>query len=350
MANDNKHLTPVWIVYIDGKRLDTDHEGALLKIVVSDRLNGIGTCTLLFDTSAVKLRDAGILAMESQISVQMGYKDDVDEVFNGEITGFRIILGENAGEQLEVSCSNVLYRLKHSIHYTTCENKTLSDTLTGILDSYSLTAEMDSFGAAHEFSTQYGMDDYDYLMKAAGMYGKAVYAYGTKVYIKGEITVRTDEIVYEWGKSLVSFSAGEDISRLISSCTFTGWDSKKCQSITGTAGVADVPVKAGGSSDWTAVSKSGSGMWKSVVVADDLYDSDDAKNRAVGVMQNNSWLYAKAEGTGEGNYKLHPGMRVTIKYTGEKFSGEYIADTVTHRFDYEGGYITSFTLKRNRCP
>ena len=29
---ENKHLTPVWIVYVDGKRLDTDHEGALGQI------------------------------------------------------------------------------------------------------------------------------------------------------------------------------------------------------------------------------------------------------------------------------------------------------------------------------
>lgn len=29
MADNNKHLTPVWIVYVDGKRLDTEHEGAL---------------------------------------------------------------------------------------------------------------------------------------------------------------------------------------------------------------------------------------------------------------------------------------------------------------------------------
>ena len=24
---EEKHLTPVWIVYVDGKRLDTEHEG-----------------------------------------------------------------------------------------------------------------------------------------------------------------------------------------------------------------------------------------------------------------------------------------------------------------------------------
>lgn len=41
MADNNKHLTPVWIVYVDGKRLDTDHEGALKKIVVDNKLKFI---------------------------------------------------------------------------------------------------------------------------------------------------------------------------------------------------------------------------------------------------------------------------------------------------------------------
>ena len=51
MSDENKTLTPVWIVYVDGKRLDTKHEGALKKIVVNDRLNGVGTFSLLFDVS-----------------------------------------------------------------------------------------------------------------------------------------------------------------------------------------------------------------------------------------------------------------------------------------------------------
>ena len=39
MADYNKHLTPVWIVYVDGKRLDTDHEGALKKKYKDTRLD-----------------------------------------------------------------------------------------------------------------------------------------------------------------------------------------------------------------------------------------------------------------------------------------------------------------------
>ena len=50
---ENKHLTPVWIVYVDGKRLDTDHEGALERIVIDDKLNGVGTGVLEFDSSMI---------------------------------------------------------------------------------------------------------------------------------------------------------------------------------------------------------------------------------------------------------------------------------------------------------
>lgn len=88
MSSENKNLTPVWICYVDGKRLDTSHEGALKKIHVDDLLNSVGQCTLLFDISAEKLLELETFNLESQISVHLGYKDDVEEVFEGEITGF----------------------------------------------------------------------------------------------------------------------------------------------------------------------------------------------------------------------------------------------------------------------
>ena len=54
---EDKHLTPVWIVYVDGKRLDTEHEGALQRIHMDDVLNDVGACILEFDTSAVKIAE-----------------------------------------------------------------------------------------------------------------------------------------------------------------------------------------------------------------------------------------------------------------------------------------------------
>ena len=40
-------------------------------------------------------------------------------------------------------------------------------------------------------------------------------------------------------------------------------------------------------------------------------------------------------------------MRVTVKYVGESYSGEYIANHVIHEFSVYGGYTTTVYLKRN---
>lgn len=347
MAEDeNKHLTPVWIVYVEGKRLDTDHEGALKRITVKDCLNGIGRCTLLFDSSAVKLRDAGMLELEKKISIHMGYKDDAEEVFCGEITKTRIKLNEYGHDELEVSGCNALYKLRHGRHLVSYEKKTVSDAVKDIIGKYSLSAETDKFGGKHLFSVEQGITDYDYVMNAASAYGMEVYAYDTKIYVKKEIDIHKDEIIYEWGKSLVSFEGSDDIEGMLSGAAVTGWNMGKCEAFSGKAAAGDVPVKVGGSSDWTSESKAGNTADSAEFNGRSL-DADDAKNLAIGILQKNSYGYMYGNGSGEGNYKLHPGMRVTVKYAGDVFSGEYMAETVTHTLDVGGAFLTSFTLKRN---
>ena len=349
MSDENKTLTPVWICYVDGKRLDTKHEGALKKIVVKDTLNGIGQCSLLFDTSAEKLLELGDLALESEVSVHLGYKDDVEEVFDGVITAFAPQFKEFGHEMVEVICSNAMYNFCHGQHFTSVENKTYSDVIKDIIESYSLTADVDSFGPSFEFNDFDGISDYDFIQKYSKMYGKDFYAYADKVYVKDNIEVRSDEVIFEWGKSLIDFYPKQSIEKVYSEVNCIGWDSQKCEGITGNAKIADVPVKVGGSNDWTKVSKGGNGSFVHNIASVKFFDEEDAKNIALGVLQKNSYNFMTATGKSEGTYKLIPGMRVNIKYVGKVFEGEYIAESVTHEFDITSGYTTSFSLKRNMC-
>ena len=94
----------------------------------------------------------------------------------------------------------------------------------------------------------------------------------------------------------------------------------------------------------------GSGLWTDVIVDHAVVDAEEAKMISAGKLTRNSWLFSRARGSAEGNYKLKAGMRVTIKMAGEAFSGEYIADSVNHVFDYRNGYRTEFSLKRNMSP
>ncbi len=348
MADDNnKHLTPVWIVYVDGTRLDTVHEGSLQRIVIDDKLNNVGTATLEFDSSAVKIRDTGTFSLESEVSIHLGYKDDCELVFTGEVTDFEIKLNEYDHDQLIVKCSNCLYKLKNATQSISFESKSLSDILKEKIENYSLTANIDSFGTTKLFTVENLISDYDYIMTAAKNYGKSVYAYESDVYIKDEITINKNDVIMEWGKSLILFNGTESLSDQLSECTFTGWDENKCESITGTATLNDIPLKVGGSKTWEDNSKGAGGKWKSIFTSDDLFDNDDAKNRAIGYLMNKSFNYQTCIAKCEGNYNVHPGMRVTMKYVGEKFSGEYIADRVIHEFSTVNGYTTQIFGKRN---
>ena len=151
----------------------------------------------------------------------------------------------------------------------------------------------------------------------------------------------------EWGKSLISFRCSENLKEQLSGCTFAGWDENNCEGITGSAGLSDIPVKVGGGKTWEDNSKGASGTWKTVFMADDVYDNEDAKKRAIGYLQNISMEYQTGVGKCEGNRHIFPGMRVTIKYVGEHFSGEYIAERVVHEVSVNGPFTTEVYVKRN---
>lgn len=345
--NEDKHLTPVWIVYVDGKRLDTDHEGALQRITVDDKLNAIGTCLLEFDSSVTKVRDIGTFSFESKVSIHLGYKDECEQVFVGDVVSFEVVFNEYGHEQTFVKCCNCLYKLQNSYKAVSFESKKVSDVLKEIIENYSLKAEVDDFGAEKKYSVQSLITDYKYLMENAQKYGKTVYAYDGTVYIKDEVTILNDEIIMEWGKSLISFRGKESIENQISLSTFVGWNEETGEAITGTATVNDISVKVGGKKCWKDNSKGADGKWESTIMSSELFDNEDAKNVAKGFLLNSSFDYQTGICKTEGNYKVHPGMRVSVKYVGEKFSGEYIADRIIHRFSNGDAFTTEVFVKRN---
>jgi phage protein D len=327
--------------------MDVEHEGALRSVRIKDQLNGISSAGIVFDSSEVKVSEKGQIKLGSEVSIHLGYKDEVEEVFSGEATGLRKVLSEGGGEEIEVEVSNVLHRLAHGVHSRSFEEKGVSDIIKGIIEGYSLQAEVEGFGSSQAFASEDEQSDYEYVIKNANGYGKQVYATGNTIYVGSEISVREDEIIYEWGKSLIRFDGEQNIRGLVSGIGYLGWDPLKNESFIGEASLTDIEVKVGGGKDWTGVSKGGKGNYEEVRINQNIKDAEDAKRLAIGTLQKNSYRFSKAAGGGEGNYKLRPGMRVTIKMTGESFDGEYIAWDVTHCFDYREGYKTAFTLKRN---
>jgi len=177
-------------------------------------------------------------------------------------------------------------------------------------------------------------------------YGKDILASRKKVYVKERMTHKKDEIIYEWGKSLIDFRTVESIKKQSASVRVMGWNPMKEEGFSSKKSIEDVSQKVGGKSPWTKVAKDGKN-WVDNIYDMDIADSKEAEELALGRLRQMSFKYLRAEGSGEGNSKLSAGMEVTVKYVGKAASGDYIAEAVIHDFSLESGYITEFRLKRN---
>jgi phage protein D len=344
---DNRRLVPVCLIAVNGRRLDTAYEGALRSVRVIDRLNGVSRCSIVFDAGGLQPQIKDFPGFGSSLSVQLGYKDDLDEVFNGDLTARRLTLSEYGEARYELTGSGVLHRLDHGQRLRVFERKSYSRAVGDILDEYGLRGEVESFGPDLDYWEGGPRTDLDLIVSLAGRYGWDIRAFGEQVTVAGRMRDRGEEIIYEWGKSLISFRDHESIRRQISGSRFIGWDPRRGEGFSGRRGIGEVREKVGGNRDWTQEGRGGDGRWEAVIFEHGLADRRDAEERALGKAQETGFGYKRAEGSGEGNPRLRAGMGVTVKNVGKAAGGEYIAADVTHDFSMEGGYITEFGLKRN---
>ena len=349
MSSENKTLTPIWIVYADGARLPWKYEGALKKIRVSDRLSSIGTASLVFGMSALDFDNDDVFSEGSEVSVHLGYKDDVEEVFSGEVTGFVPRFGEYGAPQMEVQIETKLHRLDKGIRAKAFESKTTAQIIKEIITNHNLKAEVEEFGPKHDYTEQRNITDYDYITQLACKYGKAVWCQGNTIYVKTEITPSDDDVILEWGKSIISARTRTSIARQLSAATCTGWSIMDCRGFTATATMKDIPLRIGGEYSWEANSKGYDPKRTEQITTEEILDEEDAAAVAKAYIQNRSFKFQSCDIKTQGNYRIKPGNRLTVKYVGKQSDGEYLIESVEHTLDMQGGFITRCHLIRNFC-
>ena len=314
MSSENKTLTPIWIVYADGARLPWKYEGALKKIRVSDRLSSIGTASLVFGMSAPDFDNDDVFCEGSEVSLHLGYKDDVEEVFNGEVTGFAPQFGEYGAPQMEVQIETKLHRLDKGIRSKAFEGKTSAQIIKEIITNHNLKAEVEEFGPKHDYTEQRNITDYDYITQLSCKYGKTVWCQGNTVYVKTEITPSDDDVVLEWGKSIIRARTKTSIARQLSATTCTGWSIMDCRGFAATATMKDIPLRIGGEYSWEDNSKGYDPKRTEQITTEEILDEEDAAAVAKAYIQNRSLKFQSCDIKTQGNYRIKPGNRLTVKY------------------------------------
>ena len=346
-SDKNKGLTPICIVYVDGVRLDTEMEGGFRSVRITDALNTIGGCTAQFSCDSSKEIGENTFQTGSELSVHLGYKDHTEEVFNGEIVNSSFSLQEWEAAVYTVHGQSYLHQLSHSLQHRVFENMNASKIIKKILGKYGLEADCKDFGQERERWEEKEMSDWDFVRALADQYGRDIYCFGKKVYVKEQMTMHKDEHVYEYGKSLLSFKGKMSVLGLSTEVNVIGHDDAKNQDFVATSRLAELGHKIGGTKDWTAVFHGSTEGMVHTYVNTGAVDKSDAKEIAAALMRKESYDFIRGTGRAEGDPSLAAGEIVTIKGTGLRYNGDYMAEKVQHEMGVQSGYVTAFSLKRN---
>jgi len=346
--SDNKKLTPICIIYVDDVRLDTIWEGRFRSVRITDPLSSIGSCSIDFICDDLNDMDTETFCLGSNISVNLGYKDDMHEAFNGQITGFPFSVSDSGCSRFTVKATSYLHQLNHGNRYRVFQDLSPSEIIEKIFLEYGFQVDIESFGPVKERFGEEGITDWNIVLLLANQYGRNIYCSGKRVYIKQQMTMHKRENIYEWGKSLIAFDIKMSAEHQAVGVKVVGWDQLKGKSFIGERALSDVKVKIGGTNDWRALSSRGGNPANiHTFVSHDVYDIAEAEDIAEARMRAESFSFLRGTGKAEGDAKLAAGSLVTIKGTGYSYDGEYIASEVEHDFSLNYGYATKFYLERN---
>ena len=221
--------------------------------------------------------------------------------------------------------------------------------MKNLLSSYGLQAVTDSFGPKRVYWQSYDKTDMEIVIDIAKEFGRDVYCFGNKVYIKRLMDMHKEEHVYEKGKSLLNFDVTLSLKDQINGVCVLGHNWQEARSFRGTAMIADSEQRIGGRMEFTKALVRDQQCFRQLHYEFDhkVKDAVEAKERAEAILREKSFKLLTGEAEGEGNPELKAGATVMLKYIGKIWSGEYIAKVVVHDFSVENGYRTRFYVKRN---
>jgi len=357
---------PGFAIEVEGKELGPESLGNILEVKVEMALGEPAHFELVLDNWDD--RQADIKNIESagkktkpqfdlghRVLIKMGYAGRLISMIRGQITSLAPTFPESGPRTLAVSGLDSMFRLMHRQQTIGYENKADWEIAEELASGQGvqLGTRVSKEGPKHKKLTQQGQDSAKFLRERAqrnsfDFFVRMDPATGeeTLVFARSESrdTSRAPVYVFEWGKSLISFSPVLDLSNQVSEVRVRGSNpDDKEKPFEGLAGPADLP--SGGGRNAAAAVKEALGDKPELVENAPVLSAEDAKRLAVSRLRDRAYGYSKGSGKVIGIPELRPGDNVEINGVGSRFGGTYQVSRVEHLID-ASGYLTTFSVRR----
>jgi phage protein D len=307
-----------------------------------------------------KYSDSALFDVGNLVHVEMGYVDRMLPMVAGIITKLSPKFPESGPPTILVSGQDKLLKLrdrkpvKGDIKYHT--KKTDAEIAQVVATRNKLDVKVTSDCPVQPIVVQRNQDDATFLMERAKRIDFDCYIdvdpktnKDTLYFVKptdGRGSSQRLTYVFEWGKSLVSFTPELTAARQVSKVTVKGWDPAKKAAITASATKDDLAGKKSAGTSGPEVAEKKLDKKQEVVVDWPVQTQGEAKALAVSLLRERAYEFLKGSGQAIGLPDMRPGDNVEIKGIGLRFSGQYYVTRVEHSIG-NNGYTTGFTVRRS---
>lgn len=346
-------LTPDIRVRINERDLPAAVKSDLIAVSVAEEVNTTGTFAvklLCWDGAMMKVKwiDDDLFKEGNVVEIQMGYRDRLQTLFKGEITGLEPEFTNDEPPVLTVLGYDRCHRIMRKRKTESFINMKDSDIVSQIAGNNGLKPDVTDTKVTMAYVLQHNQTDLEFLQQRANRIGYEVGVTDQTLYFrprrnngKEVLTISREVELLEFYPRLSTIGQLENVS-------VQGWDPKKKEAVLAGSQVGDVAVLVSAPVSGPAmVRKAFPGNSGGVSTHLALGSQAEADQLADGWFKEMSLQYVIGDGVCIGRPELRAGTLVNIEGLGTRFSGRYYITGTEHSYNPGRGYRTAFSCRRD---
>jgi phage protein D len=354
-------FAPAFRVQVNGSNLAADVSKNIVSVEVTTAPSKIDHCSLVLANAFPDLRwthtsDADLFAEGASVRIEMGYVDNTQMMFDGEITTVAPSFPESGGPTVRIEGLSRLHWLDRGTKLRTFRDVTDSDIVQRIGTEANFTVRADNTQTKHPYIAQCNQTDLAFLRERSREVRYELLAQGKTLVFRKAQEGQGKRYTLVWGSPQKGLS-GSDVlplrsfrphlnpRRAPSAVTVRGQNPASGEAIAERAGAGDEDASMGGTTAAQLNSKAFNAQPEVVITDRPVASEAEALDWARSEFNRRARKLIMGSGTSIGVPDLQSGVVVELDGLG-RFSGPYYVTEATHRIS-SGGYETTFEVERS---
>lgn len=345
-------LTPEFAIRIDGRELSQEARADLIGVSVFEDVEATGMFAFTihgWDGAEMRVKwiDEDLFQEGSAVEISMGYRDRLQKLFAGEITGLEPEFRMGQPPLLVVRGHDRRHRLMRGRKTRTFLNMKDSEIASRIAGEAGLSPQVEDSAVTLDYVIQHNQTDLEFLGARARRIGYELVVADRTLQFRRRRHRESEVLTLNREVELLEFNPRLTTMRQAPEVELRGWNPKDKREITSRSGPSDESSQMSGEALGPAATRDAFGDCRQVSVSEPVQGQEEADQVARGKLREMALSYVTGDGFCIGMPELRAGTVVKVEGLGSRFSGRYYVTSTDHSFKPGTGYRTAFSVKRN---